>query len=88
MEEVIKRAYKLLAQAGSAIVAATLEDALAVQQRPNMPGAPERSWSLAFPEPLENLQSHPLAQAIAQCLRQRSGAPAGRSHINSVGRTP
>ena len=88
MEEVIKRAYKLLAQAGSAIVAATLEDALAVQQRPNMPGAPERSWSLALPEPLEKLQSHPLAQAIAQCLRQRSGAPAGRSHINSVGRTP
>ena len=75
VEEVIERAYGLLAQAPSAIVAATLEDALAVQERPNVPGAPERSWSLALPAPLENLQSDPLALAIAQRLRQRSVAP-------------
>jgi len=84
VEEVIKRAYELLAQAPSAILAATLEDALAVQERPNVPGAPERSWSLALPEPLENLQSHPLALAIAQRLRQRSVASASRRKSRTV----
>ncbi len=72
LEDIIERAYELLAQAPSAIVAATLEDALAVQRRPNMPGAPENSWSAALPEPLENLMSHPLARAIARALRSRS----------------
>jgi maltooligosyltrehalose trehalohydrolase len=71
VEEVIIRAYELLAQAPSRIVAATLEDALAVRERPNMPGVTEGSWSTALPESLENLQSHPLARAIAQRLRDR-----------------
>jgi 4-alpha-glucanotransferase len=84
VEEVIKRAYELVAQAPSAILAATLEDALAVQERPNVPGAPEVSWSLALPEPLENRQSHPLALAIAQRLRQRSVASASRRKSRTV----
>jgi 4-alpha-glucanotransferase len=69
VEEVIKRAYELLAQAPSAIIAATLEDALAIQKRPNVPGAPDSSWSLSLPESLEKLLSHPLARAIAERLR-------------------
>jgi hypothetical protein len=54
------------------------------RERPNVPGAPKRSWSLALPEPLENLQSHPLALAIAQRLRQRSVAPASRRKSRTV----
>jgi 4-alpha-glucanotransferase len=69
VEEVIKRAYELLAQAPSAIIAATLEDALAIQKRPNVPGAPDSSWSVSLPESLEKLLSHPLARAIAERLR-------------------
>jgi 4-alpha-glucanotransferase len=71
VEEVITRAYELLAQAPSAVVTATLEDALAVEERPNIPGTTEGSWSLALPESLETLQSCPLAHAIAQRLRDR-----------------
>ena len=74
VETVIGRAYDLLAQAPSAIVVATLEDALAVQERPNMPASTTDSWCLALPESLENLQSSPLAHTIATSLRKRADA--------------
>ena len=75
VDEVIERAYGLLARAPSMIVAATLEDALSVPERPNMPGAAENSWSLALPEPLEELQSRPLAQGMAEHLRAGRNVP-------------
>ena len=71
VEEVITRTYELLAQAPSVIVTATLEDALAVEERPNIPGTTETSWSLALPESLEALESSPLARAIGERLRDR-----------------
>jgi 4-alpha-glucanotransferase len=77
--EVIERAYRLLAGAPSAVVTATLEDALAVPERPNLPGTTtERpNWSLALPVSLEELERHPLPRAIADALRDRAGAGAG-----------
>lgn len=71
VEEVITRTYELLAQTPSAIVTATLEDALAVEERPNIPGTTETSWSLALPESLEALKASPLARAIGERLRGR-----------------
>jgi 4-alpha-glucanotransferase len=71
VEEVITRTYELLAQAPSAIVTATLEDALAVEERPNIPGTTETSWSLALPASLESLQTSPLARVIGEKLRDR-----------------
>jgi 4-alpha-glucanotransferase len=71
IEEVITRTYELLAQAPSAIITATLEDALAVEERPNIPGTTETSWSRGLPESLETLESAPLARAIAERLRDR-----------------
>jgi len=71
VEEVITRTYELLAQAPSAIVTATLEDALAVEERPNIPGTTKTSWSLALPESLEALETSPLARAIGERLRDR-----------------
>jgi 4-alpha-glucanotransferase len=71
VEEVITRTYELLAQAPSVIVTATLEDALAVQERPNIPGTTETSWSRALPESLEALETSPLARAIGERLRNR-----------------
>ena len=49
--EVIEAAYRRLAQAPSRIITATLEDAQAVVERPNMPGTIEQwpNWSLALP---------------------------------------
>lgn len=71
VDEVITRAYALLARAPSVIVAATLEDVLAVEERPNMPGVMEGSWSLALPRLLEQLQREPVARSIAERLRRR-----------------
>lgn len=56
----ITRAYELLAQTRSAIVTATLEDALAQEERPNMPGSAKDSWCHALPESLEQLQPNRL----------------------------
>jgi 4-alpha-glucanotransferase len=73
VHEVIVRAYQLLAEAPSAIITATLEDALAVEERPNMPTTTTEwpNWSIALPTPLETLQRSPLAQAIGDNFRRR-----------------
>ena len=73
MHEVIVHAYQLLAEAPSAILIATLEDALAVEERPNMPTTTTEwaNWSIALPVPLETLQRSPLAQTIGDTFRRR-----------------
>jgi len=71
--QVNESTYRLLAQAPSAVIAATLDDALAVEERPNMPGTTAQwpNWSIALPVPLEALESHPLARAIGVALARR-----------------
>jgi 4-alpha-glucanotransferase len=53
-------------------VAATLDDALAVEERPNMPGTTDEwpNWSLALPVPLDEISAQPLVAEIAQLLRR------------------
>jgi 4-alpha-glucanotransferase len=71
--EVIERTHELLAGAPSVIVTATLDDALAVEERPNMPGTVSEwpNWSIALPVPLEELEQAPLARLIAKAFAQR-----------------
>ncbi len=71
-EEVIARTYKDLAQAPCVLVAATLEDALAVEERPNMPGTVDEwpNWSIALPAPLEELEQASLPSEIAGVLSE------------------
>jgi 4-alpha-glucanotransferase len=80
VREVVVRAHQLLAEAPSAVVTATLEDALAVEERPNMPGATAAcpNWSLALPTPLENLEGQALARAVADTLKRRRSPQSGR----------
>src|SRR6266849_2407552 len=68
--EMIERVYAGLGQAPSRIVTATLDDALAVPERPNMPGTVDEwpNWSLALPEPLEAIERAALPRAIARAL--------------------
>jgi 4-alpha-glucanotransferase len=70
VDEVIEASYGLLAQAPCLLVAAVLEDALAVRERPNMPGTVDQwpNWCLALPVPLEDIERAPLAAAIAARL--------------------
>jgi 4-alpha-glucanotransferase len=76
--EVIERAYRLLGQAPCALLTATLDDALAVEERPNMPGTVDRwpNWSIALPEPLDRVETTPLALRIADGLTRRGGGPS------------
>jgi 4-alpha-glucanotransferase len=81
VDDVIEAAHARLAEAPALLVTATLEDALAVRERPNVPGTSlERpNWSLALPAPLEALEMAPLPRRIAAALaRQRNTGDAGQ----------
>ncbi len=72
VQEVVAGVHRLLAKAPSALVAATMEDALAVPDRPNIPattGAHRPNWSLALPSTLEEIKAHPLVAEVAEALR-------------------
>jgi 4-alpha-glucanotransferase len=73
---VIEHAHRSLATAPSAILTATLDDALAVTERPNMPQTVTEwpNWSIALPLPLEEIESASLARSIAVALH-RPGRP-------------
>jgi 4-alpha-glucanotransferase len=68
--EVIEATYKALAEAPCVLLSAALDDALAVEERPNMPGTIDEwpNWSLALPVPLEQIEESDLAAAIAHSL--------------------
>ena len=72
MAQAVAAAYEALGQSRSAVLAASLDDALAVEERPNMPGTTAQwpNWSLALPQPLEDLESAPLARQIGDRLRR------------------
>jgi 4-alpha-glucanotransferase len=67
----ITGAYEALGEAPSMVLLATLEDALAVTERTNVPGTvQDTNWSLALPEPIETLDRSPTVAAIAEALRR------------------
>lgn len=68
--EVIEGVHADLAQAPCRVLTATLDDALAVEERPNMPGTADQwpNWSLALPQPLEDIFTLPLVNEIARLL--------------------
>ena len=62
--EAIERTYRLLAKAPSRLIAATLEDALAVEERPNLPGSPASALSL------EAIKKQSLIKKVAQACQR------------------
>jgi 4-alpha-glucanotransferase len=69
VEDAVTRAHQLLARAPSMLLAATLDDAVGEERRPNMPGTAERpNWSLPLPLPVEDLLQHPLLGTVARTL--------------------
>ena len=72
-QEVSLSLHRRLAAAPPALVAATLEDALGVEERSNLPGTvpPQRdNWSIALPEPIEALPRNEGASRLASALRR------------------
>jgi len=73
LDEVVVRLHQRVAASPSALVAATLEDALRVEERPNIPGtvAPARqNWSLALPAPIEDLGARRDVRTMVEALRR------------------
>jgi 4-alpha-glucanotransferase len=73
--------HRRLAEAPSGIVVATLDDALDVAERPNLPGTTSdrrANWSLALPAPLEEVQADPRVRTLAGALRRPAPPAAGR----------
>jgi 4-alpha-glucanotransferase len=69
--DVVVATHRLLAHAPAQLVAATLEDALGVATRPNMPGTTRaENWSVPLPLPLEDIERHPLPRRVAAALRR------------------
>jgi 4-alpha-glucanotransferase len=70
LPEVIKATYSALGEAPCALIAAVLEDATSVEERPNMPGTIDEwpNWCLGLPLPLEQVEKSELAAAIARSL--------------------
>ena len=81
---VVQKTYGLLASAPSAILTATLEDALEVPERPNQPGTIDEfpNWSRALPRTLEQMRKDPLPRAIADAL-VRDDVPLREGQVNS-----
>ena len=76
----IARIHEALASAPSRIITATLEDAIGVEERPNMPATTNEwpNWSIALPMPLESLEKNASAARLARILargRQRPKRP-------------
>jgi 4-alpha-glucanotransferase len=70
--EVAEAAYRALASSPSRLLAATLEDALGVAERPNKPGTTSEwpNWSLALPVSLEELRRDPRPARLARVLQR------------------
>jgi 4-alpha-glucanotransferase len=73
VEEVIAAVHAALAEAPSAVLLATLDDALAVAERPNVPGTVDEwpNWRLALPASLEEIKEDPRVRRVAEALRRR-----------------
>jgi 4-alpha-glucanotransferase len=75
-EEVVAGTYRALAGAPSMLLTAGIDDALGVEERPNMPGTIDEwpNWSIALPLTLEEIESDPRPRAVASALDRRTGA--------------
>jgi 4-alpha-glucanotransferase len=73
LDELVVALHRRLAAAPPMLVAATLEDALRVEERPNLPGtvASQRAnWSRALPKPIEDLAADPGVSSIVKALHR------------------
>ena len=69
-EKVVTATYAALGRAPSLLLTASLDDGMAVEERPNMPGTVDEwpNWSIALPALLEDVESDPRPRAIADAL--------------------
>ena len=80
-QETILAAHRLLARTPCWLRTATLEDALAVEERPNMPGAGAEwpNWSIALPNSLEKIQQSIFIRKLAGVMAAGSNTKTTRA---------
>ncbi|HEX7173151.1 MAG TPA: 4-alpha-glucanotransferase [Candidatus Limnocylindria bacterium] len=74
LDEVLEPLHRRLAAAPPILVAGSLEDSLGVEERPNLPGttsARRENWSLALPEPLEEILDDARVRRVTGALASR-----------------
>ncbi len=87
VNEVISSVYQRLADSPARIVLATLEDAVASTDRPNMPGVSEGwpNWKIALPKSLDAMTESPevarLTEVLGKARPMRHGRP-GAAHFS------
>jgi 4-alpha-glucanotransferase len=75
ISKVVLILHEELASAPCHVITACLDDALMVQERPNMPATTEEkrpNWSIALPKSLEEIMSDPLVEEIGEKLAHRA----------------
>lgn len=74
VDQVVTATYQALSRAPCMLLTAGLDDALAVPERPNMPGTLDQwpNWRIALPVPLEEIEADPRPRAVAAALDRRS----------------
>ncbi|MGH9247202.1 MAG: 4-alpha-glucanotransferase [Acidimicrobiales bacterium] len=82
VRDVVRGAFHRLARAPSMVVTASLDDALGVEERPNMPGTIDEwpNWRLALPETLAEIEGDENVGELAGVLnegRRATGSAAG-----------
>ena len=84
----IASAYDLLAEAPCRVLTVALDDVAGVAERPNMPGTVDEwpNWSIALPQPLEELEESPLVARVAASMN--AGATRHRDAPEAVGPAP
>jgi 4-alpha-glucanotransferase len=68
--DAIVKTYGMLSKAPSMLKVAAIDDALAVQERPNMPGTTNTwpNWCLGLPVPLESIRKSKLIRRISRVM--------------------
>ena len=74
VDDVVAATYHALAEAPSMLLTAGLDDALSVEERPNMPGTIDQwpNWRIALPLTLEEIEADPRPRAVAAALDRRT----------------
>lgn len=73
ISDVIVKTHEALARAPSVITLASMEDGLAAEKRPNLPGAGNEqraNWCIPLAKPLEEIETDPTVLRIAESLKR------------------
>ncbi len=72
VDEVILSVHRALGASPAMVVSATFEDALKVEERPNLPGTVDEhpNWRVPLPVPIDVLMADPFVLKLAKALRR------------------